>query len=94
MNKLEEMRLAQAEYERICKIYDEFVKEHTTNSKSSNNDDYGGMTRSSLENSEINRYQLKTIEDIVQLKELDNKRMEYYKKFVDLYSKAKQKGLI
>jgi hypothetical protein len=38
--------------------------------------------------------EIKTIEDVIQMKELENKRSEYHKKFVDLYIKAKQKKLI
>lgn len=93
MNELEEMKAAKAEYERICRIHEEFVKEHTTNSEQNPVDECSNvMSRSSFDN--MATVEIKTIEDVVQWKELENKRNEYHKKFVDLYMKAKQKGLI
>jgi hypothetical protein len=93
MNELEEMKLAKAEYERVCKIHAEFIKEHTTNSNQNEIEEcHNVMTRSSFDN--MATIEIKTLEDIIQWKEIENKRTEYHKKFVDLYQKAKQKGLI
>jgi hypothetical protein len=92
MNELEQMKKAKVEYERICSIFDIFMKEHTNSNINEIDDDYEGMSRTPVNN--MATIEIKTIEDVIQWKELENKRSEYHKKFVDLYIKAKQKGLI
>jgi beta-galactosidase beta subunit len=92
MNELEEMKSAKAEYDRICQIHEDFIKEHTNQTHSDVDAVSNMMSRSSIEN--MSTIEIKTIEDVIQWKEIENKRLEYHKKYVDLYIKAKQKGLI
>jgi hypothetical protein len=88
-----ELEKVKSELDHIIKLYDDFIKDHTTESepmlKKDSDDSSNIMSRSTLESSGMTNIQLNTIEDVIQLKELDNKRNELHRKWVELLSKSR-----